>query len=157
MVDFRKPSTQEMIAAHRDYYARTPAEQKPAPPPRNVRHLIDIGNTRVFLYRGQPIRVPPTPVFEGLRIWELTALIENETDAHARSNHFRELIRVCTKCCRPVGRWRRLLRRVGLWKPFRDISQTELGGVASFLQQCQTSASILALSEREEVRLARWT
>ena len=142
MVTFSRTPDAEIRAAHRQKAAERVAV-KPATP-KNVRHLIDIGNSRVMLYRQQPIVVPPVPVMLGLDVWDLTTRLETEEDTAQRRVLLRALIRACTRCVRPVG-WRlRLARRLGLWRPFRDISEGELRGVADFLSKCRQSASILA-------------
>lgn len=143
MVTFSRTPDAQVRSAHRAAAANRIAE-RPAPAPKNIRHLIDIGHNRVMLYRRQPITVPPVPVMLGLAVVDLVEKLQREDDIGRRAVMLAQLVRVCTRCVRPVGLRRRLLRRLGLWRPFRDISEGELRGVADFLLKCRQSARILA-------------
>lgn len=142
MVTFNRTPDADIRAAHRAASTNRVAG-RPTPAPKNIRHLIDIGHNRVMLYRRQPIVVPPVPVMLGLAVFDLVEKLQRDEDTATRAVLLSHLIRACTQCVRPVGRWGRIKRRLGLWRPFQDISEGELRGVADFLLRCRQSAGIL--------------
>lgn len=160
-----------MIAAHtdeeeRDFYGTIAAEMEAAamddPEPENVYALFELGQDVYFEYRGEPYRVPPVPYRMGAELLRSRVRINRlRMEAQSReltNDDFAEyeaavaaLVRACTSLVRPIGWKGRTLRTLGMWHPFRNASDREIGELHSFLLRLRTRpATRLSFGKREK-------
>jgi len=116
---------------------------------RNLRPVLDLGNTAYFNFRGRAYGVPPLPWHPGVQlqqIWvEACACPSPLTPASATRYHalLAQLPSLLWRHTRPVGRIRRLLRRLGLHRnPFATATEQELVELAGFFLQRRIRSSI---------------
>lgn len=125
----------EMHAAHRAYRAQ---RAMPAPAhvlTANMETVLDLGTTAFVTFRGRAFGVPPVAWRTGQRLLTL------RMDAVAASNDgtlspetaprfyqvIGELAEVLWAHTRPVGRWRRIAKRLGLLRnPFAHATEKEI-------------------------------
>jgi hypothetical protein len=112
----------------------------PPPRPLNLAHVLDLGNTVFFYFQGRAYGIPPLPWQQGEAILDawLEARELGQIDSREKAGpYFRVIARLqklLWKNCRPVGRFRRLLKRLGLHpNPFRRATEGELAELAVFI------------------------
>lgn len=130
-------------------------DRAPLPPAattevRNTQAVLDLGNLKAFLFRGQPFGVPPIGWKDGQRLVLLQAsfnqYLSKQLDESAARGYFAAVAQVAPllwQLTRPVGKIRRLMKRLGLHRnPFQEATEAELGQLLSFFQACRTMSSI---------------
>ena len=136
-----RPATRAEMRAR---WARLrPADSEPGePPPRplNMEHILDLGNTVFFTFRGRAYGIPPLAWKDGERLLDAWLELREMGNVDERAKvlpYFRainRLQRLLWKACRPTGPLRRLLRLLRLHpNPFREATEGELAELAVFL------------------------
>ena len=120
---------------------RRPERPKPKPQPRalNTRAVLDLGNTVYFTFRGRAYGIPPLAWRTGEQILDIWLGLAEHGEELTRSalpgyyDGLRRLQGLLWSACRPVGRFRRLLYRLGLHSnPLRRATEGELVELAVF-------------------------
>lgn len=130
-------------------YARK-VEAPPPPPVLNLGTVLDVGTTVFFIFRGRAYGVPPLPWRQGEAILAAKQeaasvgrlLTDQNTPTYYRA--LRRLQDLAWANTRPVGRLRRLAKRLGLHpNPFRAATDQQLVQLADFfLARRMTSAGL---------------
>lgn len=122
--------------------ALTPRERPEDAPPeaarqtptraQNIGPMLDLGNTVYFAFRGRAFGVPPLPWLEGEKILDAWMLAQTygesvkREDLNAYFHCIRTLAHLIWMNTRPVSRFQRLLKAIGLHSPAtRDIGRLE--------------------------------
>lgn len=120
------------------------SHQPPPPRPVNVRQVLDIGTLVYFQWRGRSFGVPPMPWKQGAQLMDVYLLAQslgetiNSQNAERYYAALQEMARIMWKCTRPVGMFRRLLKRLRiLGNPYRKASEKELAELAVFFLGCR--------------------
>jgi hypothetical protein len=123
---------------------------------RNVQPILSLGSTEFFRFRGKPYGVPPVPWKAGKELHRVYVqarrygLLKDEKTADAYFALIARLPAMLWSLTRPVGRFRRLLRRVGLHRnPFRQATEAELVELAGFFLTLRSTSSISLQSTSE--------
>lgn len=127
--------------------------QEPAVLTGNVDELFQIGDNVVFMYRDRTLYAPPLPARLGARLLEVrTKIAQKQQQAQMRPLTTKDIaefltllnatLRVLTACVRPVGKKARLLRMLGLWRPFAKATDAEVGVLIDFLLRRRAASSI---------------
>ena len=137
-----------------------PPVEPSGPPPRalNLDHVMDLGNTIFFTFRGRAYGIPPLAWREGERIldaWLEAQTFGNQIERETLGPYYgviRRLQRLVWKNTRPVGPLRRLLRKLHLHpNPFRRATEGEIAELAVFmLGRRMTSGSRLPIPRDPE-------
>jgi hypothetical protein len=113
---------------------------RPLPRPLNLDHVMDLGNTIYFTFRGRAFGIPPLAWREGERIldvWQTALTFTDLTEPASRKGYYaciRRLQRLVWRNCRPSGPFRRLLRWLHLHRnPFKRATEGEIAELAVFI------------------------
>lgn len=135
----------EMAAAHR---AAAPRSAQPRAL-RNLRPVLELGNTTYVTFRGRAYGVPPLPWRDGQRLmalWIQALQFPGPLTAETHPKYYaiiQQLPALLWSLCRPVGLLPRLARRLGLHRnPFRQATEQELAELASLFLQRRMRSSI---------------
>lgn len=132
----------------------TAREDKAEPEPHaNIGHLFAMGADQYLHVGPEPLRVPPLPARYGAELLRLRGRIAAmQTAADGRVLDDAEIaqymsivdgiVAVARRCVRPCSTRGRVLRALGLWRPFRNASDREIGLLLDFLLQCRAMSSI---------------
>lgn len=124
--------------------SEVPAHEQ-APPVLNaevVRKLAEWDRIAAF---GVVWTAPPTPFTAGVALaklrqrWDQAAEAE---DGEALAEVFHEAVGLITTLVHPVPWGRRLLYRLGLWRPWRHMSGADFARVLGFLLTSRTRCSV---------------
>lgn len=88
---------------------------------------------------------PPVPFLDGLKLAELRARYDDavETDnVAALGQVFAEAAPIVRRCVRPLPLIRRALYWLGLWRPWRNMSNADFNRVLAFLLTSRTRSSV---------------
>jgi len=133
---------EQMVQAWERVRVAPPAPPRSEPLPRalNLDHVMDLGNSIFFLFRGRAYGIPPLAWREGERILDTWLEAKSYGAALERKNLaayyacFKRLQRLLWKNCRPVGLVRRTLHRLHLHRnPFRRATEGEIAELAVFM------------------------
>lgn len=139
MILFTAVPREQMLRNHARHIPHTSGAQGRSPM-RNGRAVLDLGNLTYFTFRGAAYGVPPV----GWQLGQRLALVWNELEEFNDQPLTRpkaalyfalmgKIPAVLWPRCRPVGRWRRCLKRLGLLRnPFRAATEVELIELVSF-------------------------
>jgi hypothetical protein len=140
-----------MAANHAEYRARrampAPTETRLA----NVQAVLELDATTYVLFRGRAYGVPPVGWRAGqqilsLRLEATRAAGDGHLTPETIPGYFKalgELGRVLWRHTRPTGRFRRLLKRLGLLRnPFLDGTEAELVALTDFFLQRRMTSSV---------------
>ena len=118
----------------------TAASAGPLPRALNLDHVMDLGNSIFFLFRGRAYGIPPLAWREGERILDTWLEAKTYGASLERKNLpayyacFKKLQRLLWKNCKPTGPVRRLLNRLHLHRnPFRLATEGEIAELAVFM------------------------
>jgi len=116
---------------------------------RNVGPVLDLGNTVFFTFRGRAFGVPPVPYQVGRAISAIwtEAVALGAVISEDKTPRYYELIASLPPLIwansYPVGRWRRLRRRLGLFRnPFRKATEAELVDLAGFFRSRRMTSGV---------------
>jgi hypothetical protein len=140
------PQSPERIEENWRRWREAKADVPIQPPhPVNLNAVLDLGNTVYRNFRGRPYCVPPLPVDEGAKMFELWFEIESlglviTADVHqAYYRGFRKLQQLIWRNVRPVGLVRRALRRVGILRnPWATATEPEVTDWVRFFFELRT-------------------
>ena len=117
----------------------TPPSSGPLPRALNLDHVMDLGNSIFFIFRGRAYGIPPLAWKKGEKILDTWLEAKNLGAIDSRDKirpyfrAIRELQRLLWKNCRPTGPMRRLLYRLHLHRnPFRRATEGEIAELAVF-------------------------
>jgi len=131
---------EEMVQNWQD--SAPPVAPVSGPPPRalNLNHVMDLGNTVFFIFRGRAFGIPPLAWREGEKILDVWLEAQSFGGALERENLrayygcIKRLQKLTWKNCRPSGPIRRFLRLLHLHpNPFRRATEGELAELAVFM------------------------
>lgn len=128
-------------------------------PARNIAAILTLGDSTYFNFRGLPFGVPPVAwkageqllalylrAVDAVRLMADGASLARVGDPKLRAEYFAAIAAlppILWKLCRPVGRFRRFLRAVGLHRnPFASASERELLDLADFFLQRRTRSGV---------------
>ena len=122
--------------------AMPPPSSNSQPPPRalNLDHILDLGNTVFFTFRGRAYGIPPLAWRQGekilatwLEIQEVGATLKRDT-LRPYYRLFHRLQKLLWRNARPTGPVRRLLRFFRLHRnPFLRATEGEIAELAVFM------------------------
>lgn len=127
-----------------------PPVDRTGPPLRalNLEHVMDLGNTIFFTFRGRAFGIPPLAWREGEKIfdvWQEARGLTDLADSDQRRAYFRciaRLQKLVWANCKPVGPVRRWLRFFHLHRnPFRRATEGEIAELAVFILGRRTKSS----------------
>lgn len=128
------------------------------PRPLNVRQVLDLGALVYFQWRGRSYGVPPLPWKAGAELLDSFLEAQNlgeQISAEASPRYFaalQRMSRIMWRETRPVGIFRRLLKRLRLLRnPYRLASEREIADLAIFFLGCRTRGG------PDVQRLNNWT
>lgn len=133
---------EQMVQAWERKRVAPPTVKSAGPLPRalNLDHVMDLGNTIFFIFRGRAYGIPPLAWREGERILDTWLEAKTYGAALERKNLpayyacFQKLQRLLWKNCKPTGPVRRLLNRLHLHpNPFRLATEGEIAELAVFM------------------------
>ena len=133
---------EQMVQAWERKRVAPPTASSSGPLPRamNLDHVMDLGNTIFFIFRGRAYGIPPLAWREGERILDAWLEAKNigAVDSQEKVDpYFRaigKLQRLLWKNCKPTGPVRRLLNRLHLHRnPFRRATEGEIAELAVFI------------------------
>ena len=117
-----------------------PPSSGPLPRAMNLDHVMDLGNSIFFIFRGRAYGIPPLAWREGERILDTWLEAKTFGASLERKNLpayyacFKKLQRLLWKNCKPTGPLRRLLYRLHLHRnPFRRATEGEIAELAVFM------------------------
>lgn len=149
------PREERERAWREKYGAEEEAEPKePAPRPLNLRAVLDLGNLVFFNFRGRAYGVPPLPWREGEAL--LDAKLEMARAGYfitdeSRAGYYgglRRIAQILWRNTRPVGRIRRLRKRLGLLpNELLDATDVQLVQLADFYSARRMTSVGLGLPE----------
>jgi len=133
---------EQMVQAWERKRVAPPTAKSAGPLPRalNLDHVMDLGNTIFFIFRGRAYGIPPLAWREGERILDTWLEAKTYGASLERKNLpayyacFQKLQRLLWKNCKPTGPVRRLLNRLHLHRnPFRLATEGEIAELAVFM------------------------
>ena len=151
---FEPLSVEELEEVAREQYARAfPKREGPGPRPRNVRATrLLVGAERLCIeYRGRAYELLPVEFADGVQLIDCRAAIEAVEDESRLSPEvvrdylvaLRKVVALAPKYVRPLGRFRRLLWRLGLRRnPYRGATETEVGELLGFFLGCRMRSRV---------------
>jgi hypothetical protein len=138
MVTFRVVPKAESAAIREAHYRKRAPAAAPRPKSQNFAPVLAFGDIEAFLFRGRAYGVPPLPYKAGLELLELWTEASDlgSNMSHAVARRYGAIIRriavLLWKHTRVVGKGRRMLRRLGLFRnPFAEATEAELVDLAA--------------------------
>lgn len=152
MVVFHRISPEAMARNHERATPQRVASVPKITPPKNFGPVLDLGDTVYLTFRGHAYGVPPVPWHVGQRLialrYDAVAAMGEKgiLTPSAVPGYFRavqQIADVCWRHCRPVARWQRWAKRLGLAKnPFRDGTEADVVALADFFAVRRMSATV---------------